>query len=222
MEAMNKEEFLSQLERLLGSISPEERADAMAYYRSYFEDAGIENEASILEELESPQKVAQSILKDAWSENSAFVKRQEQMKGSYGNEYAQRNRQKNKNAAQAVGIAAIILLSPLWGTILLVIVSVMLGLICALFGVLLAVVAVIGAVLVSGGALVITGIGTTASGGVAAGIGVAGVGFLALAAGILSVIAMAWVCGVFIPWAYKGILGGCKNLWNRRKGKKLL
>ena len=71
---MNKDEFLRQLEQLLGNISPEERADAMAYYRSYFEDAGIENEASILKELESPQKVAQSILKDAGVEDGVQPK----------------------------------------------------------------------------------------------------------------------------------------------------
>ena len=48
---MNKEEFLKRLEQLLSDISEEERADALAFYRSYFEDAGIGNEASILEEL---------------------------------------------------------------------------------------------------------------------------------------------------------------------------
>ena len=44
---MNKEEFLKRLEQLLSDISEEERADALAFYRSYFEDAGIGNEASI-------------------------------------------------------------------------------------------------------------------------------------------------------------------------------
>lgn len=61
---MNKEEFLKRLEQLLSDISEEERADALAFYRSYFEDAGIGNEASILEELESPGKVAEVIKKD--------------------------------------------------------------------------------------------------------------------------------------------------------------
>ncbi len=61
---MNKDEFLRQLEMLLSDVSAEERADAMAYYRSYFEDAGEGNESSIIEELESPQKVAESIKRD--------------------------------------------------------------------------------------------------------------------------------------------------------------
>ena len=58
---MNKEEFLRKLEQLLSDISEEERKDAIAFYRSYFEDAGEGNEASILKELESPEKVAEAI-----------------------------------------------------------------------------------------------------------------------------------------------------------------
>lgn len=58
---MNKELFLSQLERLLYEIPKEEREEAMDYYRSYFDDAGAENEAVVLEELESPKIIADSI-----------------------------------------------------------------------------------------------------------------------------------------------------------------
>lgn len=68
---MNKEEFLKRLEELLSDISEEERADALAFYRSYFEDAGIGNEASILEELESPEKVAEVIKKDLGASEAA-------------------------------------------------------------------------------------------------------------------------------------------------------
>lgn len=58
---MNKESFLLQLERLLYDIPKEERDEAMDYYRSYFDDAGEENEAVVIEELESPQIIADSI-----------------------------------------------------------------------------------------------------------------------------------------------------------------
>ena len=68
---MNKDEFLRQLEVLLSGISQEERTEALAFYRSYFEDAGEANEAKILEELESPQKVADSIIKDLGVESGS-------------------------------------------------------------------------------------------------------------------------------------------------------
>ena len=63
---MKREEFLKQLEQLLDGISEEEKADALAFYRSYCEDAGEENEESVIAELESPEKVAQSIKILAW------------------------------------------------------------------------------------------------------------------------------------------------------------
>lgn len=58
---MSREEFMKRLEELLYDIPKEERNEALEYYRGYFEDAGIENEADIIRELESPEKVAQTI-----------------------------------------------------------------------------------------------------------------------------------------------------------------
>lgn len=52
---------MTELERLLKEISPEERREALQYYEDYFADAGIENEQHIIAELESPKKVAQTI-----------------------------------------------------------------------------------------------------------------------------------------------------------------
>ena len=61
---MNREQFLNRLEILLQDISEEERVEALAFYRSYFEDAGENKEEDIIRELESPEKVAQSIKAD--------------------------------------------------------------------------------------------------------------------------------------------------------------
>ncbi len=61
---MRRKEFMWQLETLLADISEEEKQEALSYYRSYFEDAGEENEERILRELESPEKVAATIKAD--------------------------------------------------------------------------------------------------------------------------------------------------------------
>lgn len=61
---MNQEIFLNQLESLLSDIPEDERREALEYYRCYFEDAGIENEESVLAELVSPERVAQTIKAD--------------------------------------------------------------------------------------------------------------------------------------------------------------
>ncbi len=61
---MSREEFMRQLEMLLTDVSEEEKREALSYYQSYFEDAGVENEERILKELETPQKVAATIKAD--------------------------------------------------------------------------------------------------------------------------------------------------------------
>lgn len=61
---MNRQEFMRRLEQLLEEIPEEEKREAIAYYTSYFEDAGEENEEKIIRELESPEKVAATIRAD--------------------------------------------------------------------------------------------------------------------------------------------------------------
>lgn len=58
---MNKEQFLDELEKLLQDIDSIERDEALNYYRDYFEDAGSEHEQEIIDELGTPEKVAQTI-----------------------------------------------------------------------------------------------------------------------------------------------------------------
>lgn len=61
---MSRKEFLGQLERLLWDIPEQERREALDYYNSYFEEAGEENESSVIQELGSPGKVAAMIKAD--------------------------------------------------------------------------------------------------------------------------------------------------------------
>lgn len=61
---MNREEFLMRLEGMLQSISPTEKEEVLQYYRDYFEDAGPENEQSVIEALGNPADIAENIKKD--------------------------------------------------------------------------------------------------------------------------------------------------------------
>ena len=198
---MKREEFLKQLEQLLDGISEEEKADALAFYRSYFEDAGEENEESVIAELESPEKVAQSIKKNLGMEKE---------NGSYGMP-ADQNPEWNKNddmfvkseevpkekkgGWSAAAIVVVVLTSPFWLTLLLVVAS-----------------------LVFAGFLLIGfGCSTLFTGGVAVGLGLTGAGLLVLGLGILAVLLVVWVSGVFLPWAVRGIIGLCKKPFEKKK-----
>lgn len=221
---MGKEEFLRQLEELLSGISEEERKEALAYYRSYFEDAGEPNEASIIAELESPQKVAESILKDMGIDGSgynAFANRDEEyyknVNQTIQNLNGAQSAKKNDAGMTGLTVALIAITSPIWLTLLLVILSVLLAVVAALFGVAVAVVAVMASLIFVGFVLIGVGVGFLFGGAPAVGIGLAGCGLIVLALGILAVLLVIWVFGGFLPWAFKGIWQLCKKPFDKRK-----
>ena len=246
---MNKDEFLRQLEALLSGISQEERTEALAFYRSYFEDAGEANEAKILEELESPQKVADSIIKDlgvqpgeacssgaqgaaTGAEWNPAVQGAAQNASKGVPQGAAQNASKGvpqgaaQNAAYSApekdgmpgwAIVLLVITSPVWLVMILVILSALLGIVAALFGIAIAVVAVMGALLICGVVLFGAGIGTAFAGNPAIGIGLMGGGLIVLAFGVLAVVLVVWIFGGFLPWALKGIWKLCKKPFNKRK-----
>lgn len=55
---MNRREFMAQLERLLNEIPENERLEALRFYNDYFDEAGPENEAQVIQDLGSPGRVA--------------------------------------------------------------------------------------------------------------------------------------------------------------------
>ncbi|MDD3251037.1 MAG: hypothetical protein PHV18_00610 [Lachnospiraceae bacterium] len=61
---MNRTEFMTKLEYLLQDLPDEEKAEALAYYRDYLEDAGDEHEAEAIREFGSPERVAAIIRSD--------------------------------------------------------------------------------------------------------------------------------------------------------------
>ena len=63
---MSREEFMTALKAQLMDISAEEREEALQYYEDYFDDAGRENEAEVIRELGSPQRVAENIQNGFW------------------------------------------------------------------------------------------------------------------------------------------------------------
>lgn len=58
---MNRAEFMRRLTELLGDVSPMERDEAIQYYNDYFDDAGAENENSVIASLGSPEELARTI-----------------------------------------------------------------------------------------------------------------------------------------------------------------
>lgn len=201
---MNREEFLRQLEVLLAGISEEERQDAMAFYRSYFDEAEG-SEEDVIKELGSPQKAAESILKNLGMDGTPT--------------YMQQPEKKKSSWTPAV-IVFLVLTSPIWLVGLLVIASILLALVVAAFSVAVAVVAVMAALVVTGFVLIGIGASVAFTGALALGMGLIGGGLLVLALGVLSVVLVVWIFGWFLPWALKGIWKLCKMPFEKRKERQ--
>lgn len=206
---MKKEEFLRRLEMLLSDISEEERAEAMAFYRSYFEDAGEGNEAYILEELGSPESVAEIIKRDL---GMVAIANTGKTNESRANEPHVNSscKEKKSNTTLILLIIIAVLTCPLW-----------LGIVTGLFGTIIGLsAALIGctvAVFMMGMALVWVGIVMLANISVAAGMAFTGSGLIVLAMALLLINACVWIFGKFFPWAVNRIVLLCKKTFKKDK-----
>ncbi len=61
---MTRKEFLDDLNNRLKRLPEQERLDAIKFYEEYFDDAGVENEQKVIEELRSPAHIASKILSE--------------------------------------------------------------------------------------------------------------------------------------------------------------
>lgn len=210
---MRREEFLKQLEQLLADIPENERREAMEYYRNYFEDAGPENEAKIIEELGSPQKVASSIKKDLFGENYGAYTYMNQ-----ANRQAAYEKQKKDNRTMRnILIAVVVVLTfPIWIGLMAGAFGILVGLLACVFALAVAGIAIVGALLLMG--CIFTGIGfANAFGGFPAiGLIIIAIGMACLAIGILGVLAMVWMIGGILPWVLRAVVRLCKRPFQKR------
>ncbi len=228
---MRKEQFLQELEALLWNIPENERAEALQYYRDYFDDAGPENEEEIIKELGSPRKVAQTIKAGVGENDGEFSERgYEDPRFTSGQELSSQTEKPNRAAKAEPAVQPksyngwkIVCMILLCILLFPVIFPVGLALICVIIGVAAAVIGVLIAALVVAFVLPIVGI-VIAVAGIsrifvlpAVGTAMAGVGFMLLAVGMLVLIVCVW-CGVkIIPWLIRGIVGLFSYPFRKRK-----
>ena len=239
---MNRQEFMRRLEQLLEGIPEEEKREAIAYYTSYFEDAGEENEEKIIRELESPEKVAATIRADfpgcnnsetASSGNQQNYNGASQNMGQQNYNGASQNMgQQNYNgASQNMGqqnyngtiqredntIRNILLI------ILLVLTSPIWGCILVAIGGTLA--GIIGGLfgiavgcVIGGVAVVGVAITILVTGAISLGFISMAAGLLMLAIGLCAAGLLVLVCGKFLPWFAKGIAKLWQSLFTKKGG----
>lgn len=230
---MTRKEFMEQLARLLGGISESERQEALDYYNSYFDDAGPENEAAVIQELGSPGKVAAIIKADLEESGEDYVEYTErgyedsrmrdegQMPQTFeaGEDRKTRGyRVRRKNQSNWILIVILIIFA---APVLLGIGGGILGGVAGLAGGIVGLVAgllagTLGCVF-GGFALVITGIVKCFS-APALGMAAIGGGFIMIAVGWLLGLAFVWIVGGFAPWLIRKIVAFCQKHFLRKRG----
>lgn len=220
---MNRVEFMAELSRLLEGIPEEDRLDALNYYNDYFDDAGSENEQKVIEELESPEKVAMKIRAERGDIEVVDIKKadsEEAEGGEYGYQYYQETKEDKPWTSKPLKyllIAAIILIGcPVIIPLAVALVATVLALVVAAFAVFASIVIVFAAVVLVGVVFLCSGIGSLISSGVV-GLGIIGLGLIVIPIGLIGTIAGVRLCTIVFPGMIRGIVYICRKPFHRRK-----
>lgn len=223
---MNRIEFLAELEKLLQDISAEERKEAVQYYKDYFEDAGLENEQHIIEELGSPKKVAETIkagLKNGNGENGEYREtgytdtrfEERNMPASHEQLHSTGAQEKQKpwsnNFLKIFLIVAIIVVgAPVVLPLAFAVVCVVLALVFAGFLLLGGLVLAAVAVMISGFVTAVVGIVELFS-FPALGLVACGGGMILCVVGLAATVLLVKLCMIVFPIMFRGIVNLCRR-----------
>lgn len=192
--SMTKEEYLTQLKRYLKKLPKEDYNNAMEYFTEYFEDAGPEGEATLMQELGTPKEAAYDILDNLITEK------------------------RNDPGTPIWKILLLTVLSicaaPLGGSIALAVIAVIFACILVIAAGILCILTFGAMFVIVGGKLFIRGvIAITAS--LSGTCLISGAGLFSIGIGILAVVAV--VC--FCKWAILGLTHGIQKVSRKRRVK---
>ncbi|MGN0405958.1 MAG: DUF1700 domain-containing protein [Bariatricus sp.] len=236
---MTRVEFMNELRALLWDLSVEEREEALQYYNDYFDDAGAENEADIIKELESPEKVAETIKAGLGGQNEFHSEYRET---GYTDTRFERSdspvkREGYRSTGRTTGEGGNMEKKPWTNKTLKIILIVLIalivvpvavpaagGILVAILGILIAIVAVVAAILMSGIAVSISGIGIVIAGftqifhSAPVALALIGIGMLVLALGIVLTVFIGWICMKIVPPVFRWLVELCRKPFQRKKG----
>lgn len=207
---MNKNVFLSQLEKLLSDLPEEERREAMEYYVEYFDEAGPDKECDVLKEFGSPQEVADRIHEEL-AEKGLIV---------YDPNIAGKSGEDKNNGWKIACIVLLCILAapiaiPLAVTIVALILSAIIGVFSAIAGVFLTACGVTFAFAIVAIVLFVIGIVKLFSSPL---VGLFLIGLALLFAGLALLIGFLVVqfCIVVMPAICRGIYKLCKHIFSKK------
>lgn len=205
---MNAYEYLQALRAALAVLPDDEIDSAMRYYEDYFLDAGDENAEKVIEQLGSPEQVAEAILRDYTGVARRRPERFEEEKAQtadsvpLGRDGRPLTRKKGINPWM---LACIVLLALIFGPVAVAVIgSIIVAAVGLLIGVAACVIAVPAAALIGGGALVLFSFLLWAA--PASALATLGAGLAVGAVGLLLVLLVIKLCILFVPPIIRGLV----------------
>jgi len=204
---MTKDEYLESLRQELQALPYEEQTEAMNYYRSYFEDAGEENTASVIAELGSPEQLGAYI-----RSNFSCVPGKSPFSPQNDGETQKKGTRTKALKDSGINILLLVLVLvlgfPIWAPIVLTVIGVAVALIGTIVGVSCALAAVAAALFIAGivTALVCIPLFFTVPFTALLGFGT---GLFLLGLALISAIFFAWLCTKILPPLIRGIVRIC-------------
>lgn len=235
---MTKQEFMYRLAQQLITLPPEERVCALKFYDEYFADAGEENLAAVLQELGSPEEVARTIKEDFAQRNPGYDPGSQytyrpgpQYQPGQGRQTYTTNPENYRQAggppqvyrkgmsggAVALIVALLVLGSPIWLTLLVVALGLVIGLAGLAVGLVAAAVAVTAALVLGGVGCAWAAVTTLA---LTPGLRLLGLGggLVITGAGLLIALAGIWLALHVLPWLFRGLVDLCRAPFHRKGG----
>lgn len=193
---MNREEYFMCLDGYLRKLTDEERKEAIQFYQDYFDEAGPENEQSVIDSLGSPKELAKSILDG--ERNGEFTENGYQKTG-VNNELeivtdtneAEAKTEDDGNWKVVIGVIIIVVAAPL-----------LISLASSILGLIVGFAAASIALVISGIVLLFTSF-PTMFGSLGIGVMLLGISFVLVALGILFALLVDFICRGVIPFCIK-------------------
>ncbi len=230
---MNRIQFMSELNALLRDIPDEEREEALQYYNDYFDDAGEEMEDQIIEELGSPEKVADIIkqgMRGTDEETSEYREtgytdtRFEDRDMPAGRPYQKYKEpvdvEKVQKSNRTLKIILIVLLAIFFGPIVIPLgiglVALILGLALGIGGMLVGLVCAMTAIAVSGIICLVAGVIQLFYHPVI-GLMIIGLGAIALSIGVALTALFVKACALAIPAIFRFVVSLLRRIFQRNR-----
>ena len=227
---MSRTEFMNQLKNLLWDIPKEEREEALNYYEDYFDDAGADHEAQVIEALGSPEKVAAIIKEGLKEERKDQGEYSETGYTGYGTpakeEVVSYEQPKKKSFADRIkglgkgGIILILILAifalPILGLIGIGIASTIFGLIAAAVAIVFAVAAAGIALLVAGAVVFASAIGCLIV-TPAVGMMLLGAALVIIGIGILITVLGIWILTKVVPGLIRFVVDLIRKIFAKKE-----